>query len=525
MAGTGTQPITDRAQYFKQVLSPAEREGTLPDLFARYGLDIAEDRREVIDQQLSLIVKLWRNSTNHEKYGELVRRLIKEHPEAERTLRDDALRRAARRELQHQRTKVERAGADELESLIAELRTPGGELPESTRPQLRALGLELGLSESEIEAQLSRERFADDIGARRPVLEPARQREIAEHLASLRAVAHAADVGPTLFTVIDAPFSGSAAQLKALHATAVKRNDQRPYNDDAKSPANRVLVDVRRYLLEGDPDLYRAAVVADVKQTLGERVRRRRLVQDRIDQRTYRSLVADAIRLGLDEPWAELAIQELARAERIALDMQAPTAGERADGRAATPPVPPARGAAPPVPPLRGNSPPPVPPVRGTTPPSPPPLPPVRGTSPPPVPPLRGTTPPPVPPLRGATPPPVLPNGGTTPPVPPPRPPVSPRASGSPGLRASMYQRADFWWVPGLIPIFGAAISWLWAGAAARRPKYLLAGCAFLIWNLAAASAAKGASSGSSLVVLWIAGIYTVLRHRASVRQQISAHG
>ena len=385
-----SSPIHERAEYLKQVLAPADRAGAVPDLFARYGLDRGEGDPGVIEAQLDFAVKLWRNLTGHEKYSVLIRRLLKEHPECERVLRDPAAREAARRELSRSQESADQARVVEFDSLIAELRDGGGALPESARQHLEEVGAEqLGLSPEMIRRRLGAERFVDDIGKHRPCLDRAKYQAVCEQLRTLRGVLHADDVGPTLLSFIGAPFSAGREQLKGLYGSAVHQNDKRPYGDE-KTLASRVLVDVRRYLVEGDPDLYRHAVVGEVKDSLRERIRRRKRLHDRLDGRAYRSMVADALRLGLDENWAAVAVRELARSERMAIeDSVLPVPGQPGTGAA---PVPPAR-AAPPVPPARPELH--VPPARQGPPV--PPAPPVRlGPPVPPAPPVRQA--PPVPP-------------------------------------------------------------------------------------------------------------------------------
>jgi hypothetical protein len=317
-SGPGS-PITERRDYLKQVLSPAVRDAAVPDLFERYGLDPREEDERVIAAQLEFALKLWRNTTDHEKYGELVRLLLKEHPAAELVLRNPAQRRAACDAILRTRQAGEQAGHQELEALIAELRTADGRLPESTRQRLIDAGRGLGVREADITARLGRERFVDDIGAGRRAIDADAYRGIVDRLGALRRAQHAGDVGPTLLSFLRAGFGAGPGELRERYAGAMGANDKRPFGDE-KAMASRVLVDVRRYLVEADPDLYRHAVVADVKEGLRDRVRQRKQLHGRLDPPAFRSLVADAVRRGLDEQWATTAIRELALSERLPLD-------------------------------------------------------------------------------------------------------------------------------------------------------------------------------------------------------------
>ncbi len=327
MSATGTR-ITERGEYLKRVLAPAVKDGSIPDIFARYALAPTENDATVIAQQLDFVVKLWRNTTDHAKYGELVRRLLKEHPESERVLRDAAARAAARQAVLAGRRAADRAGEEEFAALIADLRDGSGALPESARQRLLDTGTDLGLSSAQVTSHLQRERFVDDIGASRPTLEEAKFRAIQDKLRSLRTLAGTGDAGLTLFSVIGAPVSANRAQLQGAFATAQRENDKRRVSDE-KSARNRVLTDARLYLVESDPELYRNALVNFVKEQLRERMRRRRQVQDALDVKAFRSFVADAVRLGLDEQWAQTAVRELARTERMPIE---PEHGRPTDG-------------------------------------------------------------------------------------------------------------------------------------------------------------------------------------------------
>lgn len=481
--------ITERSEYLKKVLAPAVKNGTTPDLFTRYALDFDEDDQRVITSQVDFVVKLWRNSTNHEKYGELVRRLLKEHPGAEQALKDPAKRQGARNDILRSRHTSDRARFEELESLMAELRDHSGALPESTREHLVDVGRALGLNDEEIGSTLSTERFVDDTGATRPTLEIVKYKTLDDKLNSLRGLLHAEEVGPTLFSLIGVPFSANRQQLRASYEAARSQNDKRPYGDE-KTHASRVLVDVRRYLVEGDPDLYRHAVVASVKNALSKKVEQRKRLHDRLGSGAFRSLVADAIRLGLDEKWANIAIRELASAERVAIEGVGP---QSPSGSTQQPP-------AQPVAPWPRQPPQPPQPRFPQQPPVPEPVPPWPRDPP------RAPRSPQQPPAK---------------PVPPWLPPVDPPQPPRPPGQAYSRPGAAYWWLPVLFPLLGAPLSWLWASISARRLRYVGIAAVWFLLALIVSSASSHMVGEGPAVVVWLASIVHVLRRRKSVRDEI----
>jgi hypothetical protein len=315
--------ISERKEYLQKVLSPAVSHHRAPDLFARYGLDPSEDDDRVIGEQVAFAAKLWRNSTDHEKYGDLVRQLLKEHTREQAKLTDHATRRVARETILLERAGDERARFAGLESAINELKQHDGGLLMSYRADLVELGVRSGLGEQEVTDRLDLERFADDIGATRLALADDRHMPIIRRLASLSAQASDLDVGPTLFSFLGAPFSAPRDVLLGRHQLADQDNDKRPHGDQ-KRLASHLLADARRYLIESDVDLYRAAVISGVKERLRSKVHHHKVIGRGLDRSAFRSLVEEAVDQGLDDRWGETAVRELAAAERLQIDSEPP---------------------------------------------------------------------------------------------------------------------------------------------------------------------------------------------------------
>jgi hypothetical protein len=487
----------DKSGYQKTVLAPALENGAAPDLFTRYCLELDEDDVRVIAARLDQIAKLWRALDDHPKYSDLARRLLKEHARAQATLLDSSQRSAARRAIVQQRRSEENAPWEEFESVLGELRQSDGALPESARRRLVEIGPSVGLSEKEIAARLQRERFTDDIGLHRPTLDGGKYKAISSQLTLLRGQLHADEVGPTLFHFIGANFSATREQVRGFHQRAANENDKRQHGDE-KTAANRVLADVRRYLIDGDPDLYRNSVIKAVKEELRPRLKRRKAVSPSLDSAALQSLFADGVRKGLDERWAHLAVRELAREEGLAIeeDRRAPT------------PAQPARPVGREAPPWR--------PPRPAQPPPRPAQPPPRPAQPPP----RPTQPRPhvhVPPPR--------------------RPDAVPKTVG--------WQLAGWWWVPTLFPLWGAVVSWTWAAIGVRNRRYLWTALKFVAVLIVVGVLENVHSPGCSLnsggshpchdqaynsrvgasaflvFIAYVVSVVSVLRQRKRVRDEI----
>ncbi len=85
-------------------------------------------------------------------------------------------------------------------------------------------------------------------------------------------------------------------------------------------------------------------------------------------------------------------------------------------------------------------------------------------------------------------------------------------------------QRAAWWWVPTLIPVFGTLIAWLWASFGARRFRYGWMAVGWLFFNVGASASPKASQDGAYLVFLWLLGIVLAWRKRHVIRMEIEAH-
>ena len=331
MTTTGPSRGVAPSGYVKSVLAPAAKSGVVPDAFARYGLDPEEDDDRAIATQVAAIVAIWNKSLDNPVYRDVVRQLKNEHAVVGQQVLHADSRQSLRAELRRAEEARDRAPVEAFEQLIAEL-SEGGLLPESTRQLLVDEGRGLGLSSAQIDRRLGRARFVDDIGRGRIGLDLAGPEwsEIAAKLTTLRRLSDDT-VGPTLYAFLGGEVSTPAGHLEALSEKARMRNDMR-MRSPAQTAERDVLACVRTHLIEGDPDLYRNAVINNVKNTLRPRVEQRARLHRAMDRVTFSGLVDDAIAQGLDRTWAETAVTELSRAERLKVETPQPPP------RQATPP-------------------------------------------------------------------------------------------------------------------------------------------------------------------------------------------
>lgn len=337
--------------YRKRVLAPIEARGGMDatDPFEVYDLPL-ESAAELSDAQvaarLEQVWALWQKQRDHPKYRGLVIALLESHEHSCQQLATAHGRQELAKRAVAFREQRDGERFAQLDAAVRRLVDRFGGLPRGKVEGLRALAVHSGIGVEDFEGRIRRYRLIDDAPAA-PAAAVADlsgvYRQIRADLDELGQL-DSEPAPASLYALIGLPAGAAPQRVRAQRdALAVRNRERRP--DRRRALVDDLLAAVTSLLVEGDPQAYLAALVADVTVMLRPRVAAAILIEDALTIADHEVLLAAAEEAGLDRPRAVQVLADLAREHGVS----AP--------EALTPAVPPATSATTTGPPSSPSSP------------------------------------------------------------------------------------------------------------------------------------------------------------------------
>ena len=309
------------SEYRKRVIAPLAESSTgeLPDLFALLDLDLDIEDQDAIEERIRLVVGFWRKDNSPKTKGISSVLLAREH-EIRDTILDPGARASLRQVVLAKRQADRAAKAIRLREAIALLEDHFGGVPRSKRATLVQIALNSGLSETDLDYELSSVRVIDDGAGGFEVLPEVQRTQIR---GSLRELGHLrADIGGarTLFGFLGVTSSASVDEIQQAHREQVASNRRRRA-DREKTLVGELLTFSRLFLIEGDRSTYTNGLVLDLKDELRREIETFALIGDHIPAAEVERMVREGVVFIGDVVAARRAVSELAREAHVGLDM------------------------------------------------------------------------------------------------------------------------------------------------------------------------------------------------------------
>lgn len=296
------------AAYQEGILKPAlegfRTDGSLPDVFARYGLPLDVHDADTIDGSIDHVKAYWNRQKNNPNYRQMLGVLLDgaEIKRSRSILLDPTLRATERSAVEAVRRERMAAAERELGSFIQIVAVKGYRTPEETRRIVDRFRVR-GFDPAEIEARFKVP--LRDLAPRPPLDEglPASVRDqIRKNLAVFRF--------KTLYDFIGVHPDGSHDEFQVGHGEKAEFWSRKPPNE-AKAAAQALLGFVKTHLIAEDGDRYRAAVKWEGQEGLRSRVEVA-AADKRIERLEFAELMRWALEQGLEASWAREFILSLA---------------------------------------------------------------------------------------------------------------------------------------------------------------------------------------------------------------------
>lgn len=296
-------------EYMKRVMIPAadafKGEGKLPDLFARYNLELNVSDEKDIQEAVRTVNSFWIKQKNNGKYARLVESLMKEAgPGGKNDLRvlvTPEVRAVQQAAVEEQRKKERGHRFDELKSSIGVVAAKGHITPQE-REGLMARFLKAGFTADEINSHIrvpereTSKKLPTDEGLNSVI-----RNQIRTNLATLKKT--------NLYEFLDLRQTAKPDEIKRRHSEMYADWD-RKQNDFIKSAAQALLSIVHTHLLSGMAK-YEAARVYDVLDRLRPEVKLA-AIDKRVSREEFNHLLALATKQGLEKSLATEFILTLA---------------------------------------------------------------------------------------------------------------------------------------------------------------------------------------------------------------------
>jgi hypothetical protein len=316
----------DSNVYVKTVLAPVAGSGSVPDMFARYCLDPAEylaspkdegRTKRAIDARLDEVRAHWDKllARRNVKYEELVKRLIDEHSVAKLTLLDSDERKRAARESQAERTQREagrREQEERFEQELAEVLSRSKGLTPRNRRILEEYARHLELDPVAVSMRLDRCPTVAEHTDAQTLPENVRL-AIRKALAAYATATGNPAKGVSLFHALG--FTGPEYDRVTIEASCQRLvGELRQLKPDhpVNTPLKAVLGFAKVHLVEGDPVVYMASLVLDVREALRPMAAGHAIDDDAIDALEAEQLVRAAQERGLPQQEARDLVADLA---------------------------------------------------------------------------------------------------------------------------------------------------------------------------------------------------------------------
>lgn len=312
----------DPFDYRRNVLTPALSGGVLPDLFVRYLLDIDDcdesADENAIGEQLAAIKSFWDKEEDNGKYRDVIGRLKAEHSTSKLTLGDVRARAEEAAKIVAQREADDRSRqkqTDDFEKQVGEIVKRNGGLTPRDRRILSEVARGMELSEDYVEKYLDGCPPLEVESSASPLPDSTR-RKIRDELKSYAELHSRPRDGASLFHFLGFNGPDVGQDLLRDRWTELQEKNRKLRPDYEKELTDRLLANVRTYLLDGDIMVYLATLTADVAENLSPRVAAAAVDDGVIDEAETEQLVNMAQEWGL--PSAEA--RDLVR--RIAHDLE-----------------------------------------------------------------------------------------------------------------------------------------------------------------------------------------------------------
>lgn len=302
------------AQYLREVLAPAAAGGPLPDLFARYRLDLDDRDGDAIGERLAEVRDYWHlTEDRNPKYRNVIKRLLEQHSTARVTLTGAAAREQAAKQLLAERRQAqaaEHAKLQEFESHLQSVLARAGGLSSRDRALLELVGRNLGLGEQFIARKLDAQAQADEPASERALPEGI-ARTIRDDLRNYAELVERPRDGVSLFHFLgfDGPASEEEIRATWSELSAATRKVRISYRQEL---TNRLLSYVKTHLIDGDVLVYLATLTAQVAEEIRPELARATFDDGEIDAAEAEQLVDAAQQRGLDLAQARAVLTGLA---------------------------------------------------------------------------------------------------------------------------------------------------------------------------------------------------------------------
>lgn len=301
----------DPKSYLAEVLGPYQGSSETPSLFERYLLDLDDADDAAIERRLDEVKRYWDKQTEHPRYGSMIRGLADKHAEARLTLADARERARVVKEArgrQEEAAERKRRDREGWERLLRQSVEASGGLDPARRAQLEKVGRRAGIPEAELRQKLD----AVPEVKEPEVLDPAIRSGVASNLSALAQTLEEPRRGLSLFHALELEVTAEPEEVRSRRQAEVGENNKRA-EGNAKNAWDRVLSQVKLYLLDGDPGAYVNGLVADVREALEQPAFEAIADDNVIDELEAEQLRQRAIELGLSPELAQRVISELAR--------------------------------------------------------------------------------------------------------------------------------------------------------------------------------------------------------------------
>jgi hypothetical protein len=306
------------ARYVREVLAPAIKGGSLPDLFARYGLDLEDRDSAAIGARLAEVKDYWHlTEDRNPKYHNLIKRLLEEHSTARITLTDAGARAEAAQHLLTERARAQadrQAKLEEFETNLQSALARAKGLSSRDRALLEVLGRDNGLDEQLIASRLDAcEQVSEPSPEQSPesALPEGAAHMIRHDLRSYAELVGRPRDGVSLFHFLG--FDGVVGQEKILarwtEMSAAVRTVRVSYRQELTS---RLLSYVKTHLIDGEALRYLTTLTAEVAEEIRPDLARATLDDGEIDPAEAEQLVNGAQQHGLDVTQARALVTRLA---------------------------------------------------------------------------------------------------------------------------------------------------------------------------------------------------------------------
>ncbi len=327
----------DPSSYMKSVLAPVAGTNAVPDMFARYCLDpsdyLAGARADAgvereIETRLGEVKAHWEmlQGRNNVKYAELLKRLVREHGLAQLTLLDLEERRRSAETQHDEKTTREAAIRKQEEQFgreLAEVLARNNGLTSRGRRMLEEYARHLGLNAEAVAARLDSCPVVTEHTGSQALPENIRV-AIRKALDVYAAAMDNPAKGVSLFHALglSAP-EYDPALIKASFEDLGRELRQWGSDHPVNAPLKAVLGLVNVHLVEGDPAVYMASLVLDVREALRPMAAGHAIDDDAIDELEAEQLVRAAQERGLPTTEARDLVADLASDLKVRLLMGA----------------------------------------------------------------------------------------------------------------------------------------------------------------------------------------------------------